>query len=124
MKRAALLLLLALSGCSAFDKCVKPYTNQITWAGTVTELGDVVGAFLLCDPSFSGGEAPACALQGLETLSVSLGPDGKAIVDCLVAYYVGSANPTQSAAAKAVGVKRGIKLSCASPALHRRIASR
>jgi hypothetical protein len=110
----AALVIFAAPACSPFTACVKPYTNQLSWTGTITELGDVVGAFLLCDPTFNGGEAPVCALESLNQLETTLGPDGKAIIDCIVAFYEGNGTPKQQAAAKAVGIKRGVNRSACS----------
>lgn len=84
----------------------------------MTELGDVVGAFLLCDPTFSGGDAPVCALESLNQLETTLGPDGGKIVNCLVAYYETAGTAKQQASAKAVGLKRGIVPGTACTGLH------
>lgn len=109
----------SVAGCAGpFDTCVRPYTSEITWTGTVTELGDVVGAFLLCDPTFSGGDAPVCALESLNQLETTLGPDGGKIVNCLVAYYETAGTAKQQASAKAVGLKRGIVPGTACTGLH------
>lgn len=110
MKRFLLCLpLIAALGCAGpFDTCVKPYASQITFTGTVTELGEIVGIFLECDPTFSAGEAPVCALEELNVLEGQLGPNGKAIVDCVVAWYEKAGTAKQRSAAKAVAVKRGI----------------
>lgn len=102
-------LALTAAGCAGpFDTCVKPYTSQITWTGTVTELGDVVGAFLLCDPTWNGGEAPVCALESLNQLESTLGPDGAAIINCAIKYWQTYGTVKQQAAAKAVGAKRSV----------------
>lgn len=114
MKRFVMSAFLALvvvsaPACSIFTDCVRP--NAPTWSGTVSELADVVAAFLLCDPGFTGPQAPACAIQSLEDLALSLGPNGKAIVDCIIAKHAQTASGQLQARARAVAAKRGINLS-------------
>lgn len=117
MKRTAQAFLLALLtlavGCGPFNTCVKPYTSQITWTGTATELGEVVASFLLCDGGFNPSEVPACAVQSLDVLAQSLGPDGTKIVNCIIAYYQTNGSEPLKARAKVVGAKRGVNpLAC------------
>jgi hypothetical protein len=107
---ALLSVFMAIPGCTGvFDKCVKPVASQITWTGTATELGEVVAAFLLCDPGFSGADVPACAIESLNQLEAAIGPDGEQVVNCIIAYYEGNGSAALQARAKAVGAKRGVK---------------
>ena len=119
MKRLALPFLLALlsvsmavPGCAGpFDQCVRPEIGKVTWTGTAQELGHVVEAFLLCEPT-SEAEVPMCAVAGLEALEQSLGPDGRQVINCIIACY-GTGGGTQQlrARAKAMAVRRGIHAS-------------
>jgi hypothetical protein len=114
---ALLSVFMAIPGCAGvFDKCVKPVASQITWTGTATELGEVVAAFLLCDPGFSGTDAPACAIESLNQLAAAIGPDGEQVVNCIIAYYGSNGSPSLQGRARAVGAKRGVSqaLRCSS----------
>lgn len=115
MKRLAMPFLLALlsvsmavPGCAgAYDRCIKPVTSQITWAGSGKELVDVVAQFLLCDGG-SSVMAPPCAVSTLADLASALGPGGTQVVNCLLKYHVENGTPQLRARARAVGAKRGV----------------
>lgn len=125
MKRIAMPFLLALlsatmaaPGCAGiYDDCVKPEAGKITWTGTATELGEMVVIALQCDPSLDPAVAPVCAIEELNNLEATLGPDGKATINCIIAKIEG--NPSAAAALKsrahAVGVKRGVNQSMICP---------
>ena len=73
----------------------------------------------LCAP-MSGGDLPPCAVAGLQTLAVALGPDGQAFLDCVIPLLerdlTKPASVRQGARAyRAMRAKRGVKLAGGAP---------